>query len=234
MLSLIHSDVLNYIVHTYLYYSSDLKNLNILFEIKFPLKTHLSHITIDDDYNDDHIDEYDNEIGAIRTFLDDKIVYYSYKNKHYTAQSFYYGKYDKTILCWDHKVRLSYYETYNIMNNEHFLHGIKLIWYTNGNLSASEKYNYDDSDGPYLTWSRDGTLKHIHNYEYNYLHGISLRWHTNGIKRSKGSYDSGKKVGEHIFWDKNGNLKCIKNYGEMQDDDYYSEPEGYSDELNSE
>lgn len=210
MLNSIHSDVLYYILHTYLYYSSDLRNLSVLFQIKFALKTHLHTIIID---KLDSIDIDDCNIGATRTFLDDKLVYYKYDHTHFNKKCFYYGKYAKIRLCWSPYNVLNHCRTYNIMEDRHFREGFLFSWHNNGNLHTATKYgNSDIKNGFSLSLYHNGTLEYIHNYLHNRLHGLSLDWYQNGIKKFKGYYNYKNPIGEHIYWNESGKLLRIENY----------------------
>lgn len=128
MLDLIHFDVSYYILCQYLHYLTDLHNLNILFDIQFSLKPHLHHsIIIKESY--DKIDTNDHQIGAIRTFVDNKIIFYKYKNEEYTRECFYNIKNTKTVFQWDNKGKLNLYKTYSMYKGLQHKNGATMIWY---------------------------------------------------------------------------------------------------------
>lgn len=233
MLNLIHTDVLNYILHTYLYYSSDLKNLNILFDIKFPLKTHLHKIAVEEDeyYGEDfeefsevksydsdiwEIDVYENHTGAIRTFIDRKMIGYSYDHalaySDYKVQCLYNNGYDKTKLIWYKNGRLKSYETYIIECEEQFVSNLRLCWHINGNLYTAEELHYGDLDGPSVCFSDDQILDYIYNYMDNRRHDWCRLWYPNGRLRFKGKYDQRKEIGIHTYWEEDGSLEKIETY----------------------
>jgi antitoxin component YwqK of YwqJK toxin-antitoxin module len=61
------------------------------------------------------------------------------------------------------------------------------------------------SDGPVLTWHRNGQKANFVFYDKNKTEGATIWWYENGIKKSEEYYNNDIRIYE-MNWDENGNL----------------------------
>ncbi|NND51920.1 MAG: toxin-antitoxin system YwqK family antitoxin [Flavobacteriaceae bacterium] len=103
-----------------------------------------------------------------------------------------------------------------IMTEEHFnskgeLHGLRTVYYDNGQKAEVANYENGKLHGDSRYYSQDGVLIKSYIYENDELHGMSKHFDGNGVITVEGPYKRGKKTGIWSYY-KNGELQEEKDF----------------------
>jgi len=90
--------------------------------------------------------------------------------------------------------------------------GNKNIYYKNGSLKKSGKYNDNGNTGEWMFYTQNGDLEAIGHYLNGEKHGEWNNYYLNKKILQTGSYQKGKQVGEWKTYHPNGQLAIIQIY----------------------
>lgn len=121
------------------------------------------------------------------------------KVKTYIGKWLYYHKNSDQIMTEE------YY------NNKGQLHGLRTVYYENGQKAEASNYVDGQLQGDSRYYSEDGVLIKSYIYEDNELHGMSKHFDANGVILVEGPYKSGKKTGIWTYYE-NGEIKEEKDF----------------------
>lgn len=101
-------------------------------------------------------------------------------------------------------------ETANYQNDT--LHGIRVIYYENGDTQIVEQYQQGIFAGPYLAYYQEGGLELEGTYTANSMEGVWKRYYPNGQLMEEVNFQDNQENGPFTEYHENGKLKAEGYY----------------------
>ena len=92
-------------------------------------------------------------------------------------------------------------------SNQDILHGKRIEWHENGQISEETNYKDNKEDGKMASWYKDGQKAAEGNYKNDELNGKWISWYKDGQKAAEGNYKNGELDGKMASWYEDGQ-KC--------------------------
>jgi antitoxin component YwqK of YwqJK toxin-antitoxin module len=92
------------------------------------------------------------------------------------------------------------------------LHGMRVLYYEQGDTQIVEHYQYGAFDGPYRVYYESGKLQQEGRYANNEMVGEWERYYENGQLMEKVQFENNMENGPFVEYYENGNLKAEGAY----------------------
>ncbi len=170
--------------------------------------------------------EHGSEVGIFKfyceTCKDQPMVVKDFSGKDNTATVTYFTEKGKKVSegRMDGKLRIDEWVFFHkaseaVMSREHYregnLHGKKITYYPNGQITETLTYEMGSREGENLYYAPDGVLLKKLIYYHDELHGPATYYDAGGNVVIEGHYKEGKKHGLWKYY-KNGEIELEERY----------------------